>query len=405
LSDYYPRRLRATVIAIYAAGVYIGAGIGVFLGGYILDWWAASYPTNPPFGLKGWQVAFMMVGVPGLFMAIWVRTLREPTRGMSEGVVTEEHPAPFRLLGEELMAVIPPFNLRALIGHRGALRKNLLAAACFVSGAALLIWLTGSIGQWVATAIGVYVTFSWAQNLKIRDPATYSMMFQSRAFVYTMLAFPMTAFVGYGAGFWIPPLLLRVHDVSVTEIGLYIGLGAAAGGFLGITLGGILADYLKSRFPSGRMVLGYVSILGVVPLLLLLLYTEDLRFAFWINFFLTIPAASGGGIPPSTASDLVMPRMRAVAGAYYILVNTFIGLALGPYAIGQLSDWLHAGGMSNADALRSAIALSMLIFIPALLFLYLAQKHLPGDEASRLERARVLGEPVEAEPDSSLPAG
>ena len=80
LSDYYPRRLRATVIAVYAAGVYIGAGIGVFLGGYILDWWAASYPTNPPFGLKGWQVAFMLVGVPGLLMAIWVRTLREPIR-------------------------------------------------------------------------------------------------------------------------------------------------------------------------------------------------------------------------------------------------------------------------------------------------------------------------------------
>ena len=403
LSDYYPRRLRATVIAVYAAGVYIGAGIGVFLGGYILDWWAASYPTNPPFGLKGWQVAFMLVGVPGLLMAIWVRTLREPIRGMSEGVVTEVHPAPFRLLGEELMAVIPPFNLRALRGNKRALRKNGIAAVAFVSGAAVLIGLTGSVGQWVATAIGVYVTFSWAQALEIRDPATYAMMFRSKSFVYTMLAFPMTAFVGYGAGFWIPPLLLRVHDVSATDIGMYIGLGAAAGGFLGITLGGVLADSLKARFPSGRMVLGYVSIVGVVPLLLLLLYTEDLIFAFWINFFLTIPAACGGGIPPSTASDLVMPRMRAVAGAYYILVNTFIGLALGPYAIGQMSDFLHAGGMNDADSLRAAIALSMLIFIPALLFLYLAQKHLPQDEASRLERARALGEPVEAGLDSTPP--
>ena len=165
---------------------------------------------------------------------------------------------------------------------------------------------------------------------------------------------------------------------------MYIGLGAAAGGFLGITLGGILSDYLKSRFPGGRMIVGYISILGTVPLLLLLLYTDDLVYAFWINFFLTMPAACGGGVPPSTASDLVMPRMRAVAGAYYILVNTFIGLALGPYAIGQLSDLLHATGMSDADALRSAIALSMLVFIPALFFLFLAQKHLPQDEAMRM---------------------
>ena len=52
LSDYYPPRLRATVIAIYASGVYIGAGIGLVLGGYILDAWAAAYPTDPPFAFR-----------------------------------------------------------------------------------------------------------------------------------------------------------------------------------------------------------------------------------------------------------------------------------------------------------------------------------------------------------------
>ena len=36
LSDYYPQRLRATVIAIYS-GVYIGGGIGLFLGGFIME--------------------------------------------------------------------------------------------------------------------------------------------------------------------------------------------------------------------------------------------------------------------------------------------------------------------------------------------------------------------------------
>lgn len=109
LSDYYPPRLRATVISIYAAGVYIGAGIGIFLGGFILEFWSTNYtPETAPFGLKGWQAAFMMVGIPGLIMAIWVRTLKEPTRGISEGLVTKAHPAPFRVLGKELTAIIPP---------------------------------------------------------------------------------------------------------------------------------------------------------------------------------------------------------------------------------------------------------------------------------------------------------
>ncbi|MEC8820795.1 MAG: MFS transporter, partial [Pseudomonadota bacterium] len=207
LSDYYPPRKRATVIAIYASGVYIGAGIGIFLGGYILETWANSFPNNPPFGLKGWQVAFMMVGLPGLLMAIWVRTLREPTRGISEGLVSEKHPAPFRVLRNELMAVVPPLNLLSLIHSRTSLRNNLTAALAFALIAWLLILATGSTAQWITTAFGVYVTFSWAQSLKTRDPATFSMLFRCKSFIYTMLAFPATAFVGYGAGFWIAPLL------------------------------------------------------------------------------------------------------------------------------------------------------------------------------------------------------
>jgi MFS family permease len=397
LSDYYAPKLRATVIAIYAAGVYIGAGIGIFLGGYILDEWSTAYPiaADAPFGLRGWQVAFLTVGIPGLFMAIWVRTLREPTRGFSEGIVTEKHPHPFRVLGNELLAVIPPFNLIGLRSHKKVLWTNLAGAVLIVLSAWLLILLTGSVGQWITTGFGVWVTITWAQSLKIRDPVTYQMMFGSKAFVYTMLAFPMMAFVGYGSGFWIPPLLLRLHDVSVTQIGLFLGLGAAAGGFLGITLGGIFADKLKQKFPSGRLVLGYIVIIGKVPLLLVLLYTDNLVAVYWLNFLLTAFSACSGGVPPSTASDLVLPRMRAVAGAYYILMNTFIGLALGPYVMGQLSDIFYAQGMDDANALRTAIAVSTLTLIPALFFLVLAQKHLPKDEASRLDRARALGESID----------
>lgn len=395
LSDYYPPHRRATVIAIYAAGVYIGAGIGIYLGGYILEAWAAAYPNgDAPYGLKGWQAAFMAVGIPGLIMAIWVRTLREPVRGISEGLVATKHPAPFKVLGRELSAVIPPLNLLEFREHPATLRTNLLGLLCISLAAALLVWLTGSVAQWATTGFGVYVTFSWAQSLKIRDPAAYGMMFGSKAFVYTMLAFPATAFMGYGAGFWIPPLLLRLHDVGAADIGLYLGMGAAAGGFIGITAGGVFADYLKQKFPSGRLVLGYIVVFGSIPMVLLLITTDDLVTAYWVNFFLTAFAASAGGVAPSTAADLVMPRMRATAGAYFILLNTFLGLALGPYFMGELSDFFGSGGMNSADSLRWAIGVSMVTFIPAVVFVYLAQKHLPKDEASRLDRARALGEDV-----------
>ncbi len=396
LSDYYPAERRATVISIYSAGVFIGAGIGLWLGGYILDTWSAWYPnaSDAPFGLKGWHVAFMAVGLPGVLVAGWVRSLREPTRGITEGLVTETHPQPLRVLGSELASVIPPLNLIGLMAHRRALLLNGAAALGLVIVAALLIALTGSVAQWIATGIGVYVTFSWAQSLKIRDPATFSMIFGSKALMYALVAFPSIAFVMYGVGFWTAPLLMRLHGVSATDVGLYIGFGAAAGGLIGSTSGGVLADWLKPRVAAGRFLIGYICIVTITPAALWMIYTDSLNTAYIMNFVLVLVSSMWAGVPPSTANDLVMPRMRAVAGAYYILLVTFIGLALGPYVIGQMSDLFISSGMSDGEALRLAMALSLLIFAVTIVCLVMARRHLPHDEATRLDRARELGEPV-----------
>jgi MFS family permease len=76
LSDYFPPEKRATVLAIYSSGIYVGVGLGFWLGGWIND----AY---------GWRVAFFVVGLPGVLMALLVRfTVREPLRGMSEHNVT-----------------------------------------------------------------------------------------------------------------------------------------------------------------------------------------------------------------------------------------------------------------------------------------------------------------------------
>ena len=396
LSDYYHPRLRATVIAIYSSGVYIGGGIGLFLGGFIMETWNGIYPdpTASPLGLKGWQAAFLVVGIPGLLMAIWVRSLREPKRGISENLVSADHPAPFSVLKEEFASMLPLVNLVGLRRDGASIPANLVALAGISVVAAGLMVLTDNIAQWLALGIGVYVTFSWAQSLKTRDPATYHMIFSSRAMVYTMIAFPTISFVAYGVGYWTAPLLLRLHDTTATEVGLYIGLGSAAGGLIGVTLGGIIGDWAKRRHPAGRLIVGYLAAVGTAPFVLWMIYTDSLHLAFALNFVHHLFSASWPGIPPSTAADLVMPRMRAVAGAYYILVNTMIGLALGPYFMGRLSDLYAAGGMNPAESLQTAIASALLIFVVTLFFLTLAWRHLPKDEASRLDRARARGEEI-----------
>ena len=55
LSDYYAPKVRATVLAIYSSGVYIGGGIGLFLGGFVMEAWDATYvvQSEAPMGIRG----------------------------------------------------------------------------------------------------------------------------------------------------------------------------------------------------------------------------------------------------------------------------------------------------------------------------------------------------------------
>ncbi|MDH3643407.1 MAG: MFS transporter, partial [Gammaproteobacteria bacterium] len=209
LSDYFPPRLRATVLAIYSSGVYIGAGIGLFLGGVIVDSWNGAFPdpAAAPFGLKAWQAAFFAVGVPGLVMAAWVWRLKEPRRGMSEGLVAEMHPHPFREAGRSLFSVLPPFTLFSLLLNGGirAAAINLLAAGMVAALAYCANYLTHTPNQWIALGIGAYSAISWVHGLKLSDPATFAMMFGSRTFNLISIGFPCIAFVTYGMGFWSAP--------------------------------------------------------------------------------------------------------------------------------------------------------------------------------------------------------
>ena len=68
-------------------------GIGLFLGGTIVEYWNATYPdpSLAPLGIKGWQAAFIAVGLPGLLLALVTWQIKEPIRGLSDGTVSYTH--------------------------------------------------------------------------------------------------------------------------------------------------------------------------------------------------------------------------------------------------------------------------------------------------------------------------
>ena len=388
LSDSFPARARATVLAIYSSGIYIGAGLGILIGGQIVDRWNAAFPAgDAPFGLAGWQAAYLAVGLPGLLVAVWVRTLREPIRGAADGIYTPPEPHPFREFFYELRSVLPPFTVFHLWREGGggrAVAINLGAAAAIALLAAWLIQLTDNFAQWVALGVGLYAATSWVQALGLRDRPTAALIFGTPSLRYTCLGFSFLAFTGYGVGGWGPVFFMRVHDQSAGDISVIVGVTAAVAGFLGVTLGGFLADRFRHATPIGRLYVGYLTAVLPVPLALWMLSTESLTLAYVLNFPLSVTTSMWIGAGASTIQDLVLPRMRAVASAFYLMVLTFVGLALGPYTIGQLSDLL--------GDLPQAMRLALMGNGVALVLLVLASRHLAADEASLKERARAAGE-------------
>src|SRR3546814_16955943 len=88
ISDYFPKRQKATALAIYSSGLYLGGGVSLFIGALIVEAWNHAYPAGGPIGLVGWQAAFLAVGLTGLMLALWFATLppSEVRRSGEEGV-------------------------------------------------------------------------------------------------------------------------------------------------------------------------------------------------------------------------------------------------------------------------------------------------------------------------------
>jgi MFS family permease len=391
LSDYFPAARRATVLAIYSSGIYIGIGLSLGLGGMIVDRWDIAFAdTGAPFGLRGWQVAFFVVGTPGLLLALLVASLREPVRGMADGIYTPPEPHPFRVFFRELRAVVPPFTLLHLwlenAGPRG-FAINLGAAGLLALGAWGLIRLTGSPAQWIAVAIGLYASFSWGQALAMRDRPTFALTIRTRSMWWTGLGFGLIAFVGYALSYWTAPFFIRIHGMSASQAGFILGGTAASAGFLGVMLGGWISDWLKQRSAVGRLWVGLFVALAPLPIAFVVFTTDLLWLALLLNFPLTLISAMWIGPGASTMQDLVLPRMRGACGALFLLMMTFLGLALGPYMVGQLSTWMD-GNLSHA------ILIGLSANVLGAVFLLLCLRSLPVDQASLLTRARAAGEQV-----------
>ena len=301
ISDLFPLQSRATALGVYALGIPVGSMIGTLAGGWIND-------------AFDWRTAFKIVGVPGLLLAVLVRlTLREPTRGASDGFVTAAEHAP--------------------------------PVADVIRG----LWSRVSF-RWLALGAGLH------------------------------------ALPGYGTGVWNAPFFQRSHGLTTTQIGVaffWLGIPAAISTFLG----GSLADLLGRRDVRWYVWLAALAVtLSIPPSIFCYLWPDHVVVLwFWI-----VPALLGSfWLAPafSLTQGLVGLRMRAVAASLMLFTLNIIGLGLGPWSVGVVSDLLNAYTTLGSESLRWSLVISTCVSFAACFCYVKAGTTLKSD----LARSQELG--------------
>jgi MFS family permease len=395
--DYWPKQRRGFVMAVMASSIALGIGGSLILGGVAAGWWDTAYPGSR---LRGWQFAFLVASAPGFVLAVFLWFLKEPERGVMDGIPTLPDPHPFRASAQVLGSVLPGFNWLSLSRFnvpRTIWRANLLWLAGIAISMTALFLLTSRLSprppldfgvvslsphllQWVVIGFGLFVLVNFMQNMKVTDPQAHRVIARSPTLIMAMAVGSLQGVINYGMMAFNPSFLIEQYGLTMGEAALQFGFVAAGMGIIGPLIWGPLSDKLNLRFPgAGR---AYVALfaMGVSPIMSFWVYFAPDAGGFYLRF-VAYSLILTGWLPPLYAIiyDQVLPRMRGITTSAYLLASTIIGLGIGPYLVGMISD-------ATGD-LRTAMLCVNAAAVPIVILMLLIAKRVQRDEAGLLERA------------------
>jgi MFS family permease len=82
IADSFPTERLASALSRYSMGIYLGAGLALLVGGFVIQSVAHMPALHLPLvgAAAPWRLTFLIVGLPGIMVALWAMTLREPGR-------------------------------------------------------------------------------------------------------------------------------------------------------------------------------------------------------------------------------------------------------------------------------------------------------------------------------------
>lgn len=82
ITDYFPKEKLATAMSVYSMAIHIGTGVAFIFGGVVIAFVSSDAAANLPLigTIRPWQSVFIIVGLPGILLALLMFTVKEPAR-------------------------------------------------------------------------------------------------------------------------------------------------------------------------------------------------------------------------------------------------------------------------------------------------------------------------------------
>lgn len=311
ISDYFPKKERATALGFYSLGISFGSLFGILLGGVL----AATF---------GWRWAFVIVGLPGIILALIVKaTLKEPKRGGME----------FKQASSDV--------------------------------------------------------FSPQSQPMPEFTKSFEILWGIKSYRVLCISAGLTAFCGYAFALWMVDFLVRTHELTYAQLTLPLAIVVGIGGGIGTVAGGYITDYFGRKNESLYFTIPAWIHIASVPLFLAALWvgSPTLVFVFWFFMFMLHNAVAGPYY--GLIQNLSPLKLRAFGAALFFFILSMIGVGLGPFYIGALSDILIPR-FGDADALRWALTTLAPIWIIAAIVMRSASKGLPADLETKSDEPEVF---------------
>jgi predicted MFS family arabinose efflux permease len=167
-------------------------------------------------------------------------------------------------------------------------------------------------------------------------------LFAKPSYVVLLGAASFHAAAAYAIAHWAPTFLLRVHGLSLPEVGVTLGLATGLSGAAGAMLGGSLSDRLAVSDRAWYARTTAFAALGSLPFAIGFVLSESVVMA--MLFFVPMTLITGMYIGPLYAMNqgLARPRMRAMAVAVHLFIVSILGGGVGPWVVGLMNDSFRA---------------------------------------------------------------